>query len=236
MTVKKKYTIVKSKTKVNAQGITLYRIKALRSFCNDGAFVRVKKGQLGGWVENKDNLSQNGTCWINDDAEVFNNATVTRDAYVADKAKVFDGAKLIDKCSVVENAIVKGKYTCISDNAHIGGNVEVGSNKGKYTSIYGYSCVVTKDKIVVKNVYIDSIEIFHNCTKQPIVLYGFDYDVVVLDNHIQIGCQSRTFKEWKNTTKEAVARLMRSKRVGNLFDKHKKLIFQIIKASGRKIK
>ena len=49
----------------------LYRIRALID-------VRygVKKGDLGGYVQSAENLSQEGTCWIADDAVVCENARV----------------------------------------------------------------------------------------------------------------------------------------------------------------
>ena len=51
-------------TKDDESKVTLYRIKALKDFCD------VKEGELGGWVESEDNLSQEGTCWVYEDAEV----------------------------------------------------------------------------------------------------------------------------------------------------------------------
>ena len=45
-------------------GKILYRILALKDFSD------VKKGDLGGWVEYGNNLSQFDNSWIYDDAEV----------------------------------------------------------------------------------------------------------------------------------------------------------------------
>ena len=50
------------------EGRTLYRIRALKNFSN------VKKGNLGGWVSSEDNLSQEGDCWIYDEAKCMDNA------------------------------------------------------------------------------------------------------------------------------------------------------------------
>lgn len=47
-----------------------YRIEALTDFAD------VKKGTLGGFVENEENLSQKGNCWIYDDAIVHGNAKI----------------------------------------------------------------------------------------------------------------------------------------------------------------
>ena len=55
---------------ININGITLYRIEALKDFSN------VKKGDKGGFVESENNLSHDGNCWIYDDAIVYDDATV----------------------------------------------------------------------------------------------------------------------------------------------------------------
>lgn len=50
-----KYEILENETKV-VGGYTLHRIKALKDiFCADGTVV--KTGDLGGWIEKKENLS-----------------------------------------------------------------------------------------------------------------------------------------------------------------------------------
>lgn len=49
-------------------GVKLHRIKALISF---GAVVA---GELGGWIEKEENLSQYGNAWVSGNAEVYGNA------------------------------------------------------------------------------------------------------------------------------------------------------------------
>ena len=46
-------------------GRTLYRIEAVKEFAD------VKKGDKGGWIESENNLSQDGNCWIYDNAKVY---------------------------------------------------------------------------------------------------------------------------------------------------------------------
>src|SRR5574344_2837097 len=74
----------------------LHRIKALKEF------AEVKKGDLGGWVESEYNLSQDGTCWVYDDAKVFENARISLDAIIFDKAEVSDNAKVYDHAWIYE--------------------------------------------------------------------------------------------------------------------------------------
>ena len=51
-------------------GRTLYRIRALV------AFGGVKEGELGGFLEKEENLSQGGNAWVSENATVCGNATV----------------------------------------------------------------------------------------------------------------------------------------------------------------
>ena len=51
-------------------GLTLYRIRALRSFGN------VRAGDVGGYVQSEANLSQEGDCWIYGDSRVYLNGRV----------------------------------------------------------------------------------------------------------------------------------------------------------------
>lgn len=57
-------------------GKVLHRIRAVRSFNG------VKKGQLGGFIESEDNLSQNGNAWICSNAEVYGDARVYGDILI----------------------------------------------------------------------------------------------------------------------------------------------------------
>ena len=65
------------------QKIKVYRIRALR------AFADVKIGDLGGFVETKQNLSNMGNAWVCDNAKVYGNAEVCGDAKVCDNANIF---------------------------------------------------------------------------------------------------------------------------------------------------
>jgi len=51
-------------------GVKLFRIRALKSFGD------VKEGDLGGYVEKEENLSQDGDCWIYEKANVLKKAII----------------------------------------------------------------------------------------------------------------------------------------------------------------
>ena len=97
---------------INVNGRTLYRIEALKDFGN------VRKGDKGGFIEKEHNLSQNGDCWIYDNAQVYDDAKVWMDASVCDNAVVCGEAMVCSSAKVCDNAR-------ICDNAHVYGNAEV---------------------------------------------------------------------------------------------------------------
>ena len=85
--IEKKY-ILTDET-VETFGHVLHRIKAIKSF---GYLNKVEKGQLGGWVEKEDNLSQQGNCWIFDNAIACGNSKVRNNAEIRDRAVIEDNA------------------------------------------------------------------------------------------------------------------------------------------------
>ena len=52
---------------------TLHRIESLKDFTLING-KEVFKGDLGGWVENENNLLQEGSCWIYDKCKMYENA------------------------------------------------------------------------------------------------------------------------------------------------------------------
>lgn len=118
----KKYKIVKSKSIVY-NGRTLYRIRALRDF-NTVTGETVFKGDLGGFIETENNLSQEGYCWI------FNNAKVYDDARVSEDAKICGGAEIFDSAEVFCNAEISGKTQIFYDEMYNEG-IRIGNGYDK---------------------------------------------------------------------------------------------------------
>lgn len=71
-------------------GRKLYRIKALTSFSD------VKEGDLGGWIEKEENLSQEGNTWVYGNATVYDNATVYGNAMVYGNAEIKKKTHLLE--------------------------------------------------------------------------------------------------------------------------------------------
>ena len=124
----KKFELTTDSIKRNR--VTLYRIKALIDFGD------VKAGDLGGYVEKEENLSQYGNAWVSGDARVsgdacvsgnarvYGNAWVSGDARVYVNARVYDNAWVYGNAEVSGNALVRGD-AWVSDNACVSGDARV---------------------------------------------------------------------------------------------------------------
>lgn len=103
-------------------GIKLWRIKALKDFGT------IKKGELGGFVEKRENLSEENNAWVYGDAQVYG------DAWVYGDAQVFGDAWVSGDARVFGNAWVFGD-AWVSGNARVFGNAWV-SGELSFTSGY----------------------------------------------------------------------------------------------------
>ncbi len=110
-----------------------YQIRALKDFAD------IKKGDLGGYVNNEYNLSQKGECWLYGNAKIYSNAMMFNNAEMHDNtilygnakmfdnARIFDNAKMHDNARIFDNAIMFGNAK-IFDNAKMHDNTEMHDN------------------------------------------------------------------------------------------------------------
>ena len=112
-----KYAILKNEANSDVfLDSKVYRIIALKDITietNLGKLI-VKKGDIGGFVEDYRNLSQNGNSWI------FDNAIACKDAHVSGNAVLFDeavsrGKSCICGCSVLCNEVCIYETVTIAD-------------------------------------------------------------------------------------------------------------------------
>ena len=152
-----KYKLGESK---NFDGVTLYRVVAIEEFGS------VRKGDIGGFVQSVNNLSQYGLAWVYDDARVTGDAQVGEDACVSQDACVSERAYLGGSACVSERAYVGGRAivseracvegsAIVSADSNIGGRAYVGGQAyvGGYTRVDGGTHIggrayVTGDNIV----------------------------------------------------------------------------------------
>ena len=138
--MEKKYMLT-DETKV-IDGRTLHRIKALKDF------GQVKAGDLGGFIEKEENLSQEGNAWICDNAKVCDSAVITDDAYVGEKASIY-GFAIIEDSSKVEGRakiydhVVIGSAAIIKDNALIKNHAIILGN----AQVFGNTCVAGEVRV-----------------------------------------------------------------------------------------
>ena len=124
----KKYELTED-TKTLADGTVLHRIRALRDFTLvDG--TKVREGDLGGWVERDDNLSQDGEAWVYGSARVCGSACVSGSAWVCGSARVCGSAWVSGDAWVCGSARVCGEAwvygeACVCGDAYVCGSASV---------------------------------------------------------------------------------------------------------------
>lgn len=115
----KKYVLTNER--MREKGRILYRIQAVRSFGD------VEEGEPGGWIEKESNLSHEGDCWVDDEAMVYDNASVNNNAKIKENAvisgnvEVKENAIIRGNAKIMENAIIREDVE-VMDDAVIGGN------------------------------------------------------------------------------------------------------------------
>ncbi len=148
-----------------------YRIKALKDF-ND-----VKKGDLGGYVANENNLSHFGNCWLYNNARMYDNAELHDNAEMYGVTRMFNNTRMFNDTRMYDNAEMH-------DNARMHDNTRMFNN----AEMYGYANIRGNYKLTTKLYYPKlyryvSYPIFERDGKKP--------------THIRMGCFTRTIKEWQ---------------------------------------
>lgn len=119
MTMPKKYELTTAT--IEHEGRTLHMIKALKDF------GEVKAGDLGGFIENEDNLSHIGNAWVADKAKVYEKGAVRGDAVVSENAEVFGKAQVIGNSQVYGDAKISGK-AMVYNQAKVYGEAQISGN------------------------------------------------------------------------------------------------------------
>lgn len=167
------------------KGKILHRIKALKDFGN------VKAGDLGGFIEKEENLSQEGNAWIGDIALVYGDARVYGNAQVYGTSRVFDNAQIYGDAFVCVN-VWAFNNTRIYGNAFVRGNASIRDN----AQIYG-SAQVFGDAIVSENVQVyDNAQVYEcACVNNEAQVHGnaFIYGDTRIYGHAQVYGNTRIY-------------------------------------------
>ena len=100
-------------------GTTLFRIECVTGFGDTRA------GELGGWIEKEENLSQEGNAWVYEDARVCGNAWVYGSARVYEDAKVCGSARVCGSSQIWLAKLSSSSLTFCCDR-ELGVSVTVG--------------------------------------------------------------------------------------------------------------
>ena len=181
-TIQKKYKITQLS---HPQYPWLHRIQALKTI-NE----RVEAGELGGFVQSEQNLSQEGTCWIYDDAICCGEALVKQDAELHDGA-VAAGFSIItgDACmygrawakgncwiqsgEVKDDAVVAGEAVIKKDGK---GSPLIAGNSRIYGTVYG--------RYIIKDIIFPG-ETYQNPTEDILSLENGKRSVLMQEQKFQ---------------------------------------------------
>ena len=155
----KKYIILEDEKLEDGFG-WLYRIQAIKDFGD------VKAGDKGGWVSGYHNLSQQGNCWIYDDACACDDSQVYGDAKLKDDASINDNVGVSDNAIIEKNARLCGSVS-VEDNALVtddafaeGFNLTIGGN----AILRKNACVdISHERICGNAVIESSIDDYEEC-------------------------------------------------------------------------
>ena len=205
----KKYELIKE-SKTIFEGIEIYRIRALKDFSD------IKAGDIGGWVCSEDNLSQNGNCWIYDNAKclddarvyynakmydnaimyddaimydnsrMFNNTIMYNNSRIFNNAKMYDNAMMYNKTRMFSNAIM-GDNAIMYDDAIIGDNAKMFDNSRMYDDAIMYdNAILNKDKLLYGSINKSYKKIFQYHCEKRLLTA-----ILTEENEIlySIGCQ-----------------------------------------------
>ena len=205
----KKYELIKE-SKTMFEGIEIYRIRALKDFSD------VRTGDIGGWVCSEYNLSQNGNCWIYDNAKclddarvyynakmydnaimyddaimydnsrMFNNTIMYNNSRIFNNAKMYDNAMMYNKTRMFSNAIM-GDNAIMYDDAIIGDNAKMFDNSRMYDDAIMYdNAILNKDKLLYGSINKSYKKIFQYHCEKRLLTA-----ILTEENEIlySIGCQ-----------------------------------------------
>lgn len=179
--MRKKYKLLKNDT-IKVAGKTLYRIKALRSF-NTIDNMYVNTGDLGGYVESEDNLSQEGICWIFDNSIVMDRCTVSDVSVVLNNSKLVYDTHLLD-CSKVDHSTLISKLN-IRSSTIIDSSVDVSygeicSCSLHETTIDAYNIIMNLCYLVRSELRSNSYHLYLNNVNTADAVIKSQFDIMVL--------------------------------------------------------
>lgn len=164
----------------------LHRIQAVTDIGE-----HVKCGDLGGFVQSEDNLSQEGTCWIYDRAICCEDAYVTQAACMYDDAVAKECAWIGGTATMHDEALAEGdsimKSGSIREKGQIAGDAFVTKNErsGYSPLIFGSSRVYgsISGSLMIKDLVPPGVKL-DNPTKDYLVLENGRWEAIVEEHEL----------------------------------------------------
>ena len=126
----KKYEILMDeKNTIEWKGHTLHRIRALRDFGD------IRKGDIGGFVENENNLSHKGNCWIYDDAKAMDNSIMYDNSRICDKSELHDDSEMYNYTRMHDISKMYGN-SIMYDDSEMYGDSELNNQVKLYGKLF----------------------------------------------------------------------------------------------------
>ena len=144
------------------EGRILYRIRALKDFSD------VKKGELGGWVQSENNLSQEHDCWIYNDGKCMDNAIVCDDSYMCDYSKMYNNSRLYNNSMLYDYSEMRDNSKMFGDSIMLDCSYMCDDSKMyDHSSMFGYSEMHGNSKMYGKSTMLDDSKMFGDS-----IMYG----------------------------------------------------------------
>ena len=183
----KKYELIKE-GKDTFIGREIYRIRALKDFSD------IKAGDVGGWVCSENNLSQEGDCWIYDNAKCLDKARVFDDAKMYDSsmmignARMYDEAKMFNKAKMFNNSIMRNNAEMFDDTEMCDSSIMYDNSK-----MFNNSKMYDEARMYDNAVMFNDSKMFGN-SKMYNKARMFDY-AILDENKILYGSINKSYKK-----------------------------------------
>ena len=111
-------------------------------------------GELGGWIQSKENLSQSGTAWVGEGVQVYAKAKVYGNAQVSGKVRVFHEAEIYGEAKVHGSGSdqILWSHIWIEGNAKVYGKAQILKTVKiqEHAEVFGNAIVTEKSLVVWK--------------------------------------------------------------------------------------
>ena len=157
--------------------VNVHKIRANKDFSiplRYGGFRLVKKGTLGGYIQNEKNLSQQGSCWIDNLSLVIDNARIEDDAQ-------------IENSTISDFAVVKDNVSC--KNSKICNNAHIEKTSFIANSIVDDNCYVTDTSMINDSQLQGDLEIYNSIINSCVCSEYLRIRDSEIDSQILKGCR-----------------------------------------------